>query len=331
MNYTFNERINRKKLMLAFTLLTVAAGVLSVLFGEIMFPVIAASYAMLLMADTSKNKILSLIVGITVTLASVVLMFFDVYTFSLPFASIAAILIVWLLKRGVSKGEIVVYVTLTVLALTALTLYVSLAKEAGSFALSAVLEYATAQYYELRTEFASVMLESLSTAAPELSEYVNEQIINEAFDTVFSFTPAITVISAFFITGLAFKLFSYFAFRFASEPERVVFWRFGTSSIVAYFYVLLFVLSFFAGTDGVFAITVNNLFYIFLVVFAYIGFNFALSLMTRRIGYGVSLLIIVASILLLGILTLELLSIFGVIFTHISNKVGFNSNNVNKS
>ena len=331
MNYTFNDRINRKKLMLAFTLMTAAAGVLSVFFGEILFPVIAATYAMLLMADTTKNRIRSLLVGIAVTIASVALVFFDVYAFSLPFAAIAAILIVWLLKRGVSKGEIAVYVTLTVLALTALTLYVTLAKEAGSFAISAVLEYATAQYYELRTEFASVMIESLGSAAPELSEYIDEQIVNEAFDAVFSLTPAIAVVSAFFITGLSFKLFSYFAFRFASEPERVVFWRFGTSSIVAYFYVLLFVLSFFAGIDGVFAITVNNLFYIFLPVFAYIGFNFALSLMSRRIGFGVSLLIIVASILLLGILTLELLSIFGVIFTHISNKVGFNSNNVNKS
>lgn len=325
MNYDFKDTLDRKKTTIILAVIALVAGVGCVVFGELMLPIFSSVYAMLILVDSTNRRLASILIGAVATIAPFVLLAFGIWSLTPPFAVLIGFLIAWLFSRGTSKGELAVYTTVLILVLIIGTLYLSVAAAIGDFNPSAVIEYVYTEYVSVRDETVALMLESFEEVSPGLIEVLDETMLAEAFDAVFSLTFAILAITAFALAGFTFKIFSSLAYRFARAPEKIVYWRFSTSNIVAYFYAAVAVVSFFVGTEGVFAVTVNNLFYIFLAVFAYIGFNFALALMSRKLGVPVSVILIIAAISFLGILAFELLSVFGVIFTHINSKV----NNVN--
>ncbi len=330
MGFSFNEAISRKKIVYVMTLAATLSLALCAFFGELALPVFTAFYAFLIIADTSSKKIVSVAIGAVALAVSISLYIFDFGTLSLPFACIGGVLIALLFNRGISKGELAFYLTALFTVMLVGSLYLSFAAAAGDYSLSAVTEYINGWYAELRLEFVSSIMDTLKETSSELFLAIDELTVSEAFDSLFNFSPSAIVIFAFALTGVALKIFSTLSYKLAKEPQRVIYWRFATSSVIAYFYCALFVLNFFAAGNEVFAITVSNLFYVFLAVYAYIGYNFALSIISGRLGYALSVIIVIAIILLFGIIALELLSLLGVVFTHISNKVGWHIDN-NKS
>lgn len=330
MVFSFSDTIGRKRITLLAALAVALCGVLCVFFGEIVLPVFAAFYAVLILADTSYKKIISLALGAVSLAATVSLYLLGFGTLSLPFACLGGALIALLFGRGASKGELAFYLTAAFTLMLVVSLYLMFAAAAGDYSLNAVVEFVNGWYTQLRSEFVGQIMESLSAASSEIFVGMDEITLTESFDSVFDMALSVVVLLAFLLAGISLKIFSALMYRIAKEPSVVVFWRFSTSNIVAYFYCALFVLSFFAGGDGVYAITVSNLFNVFLAVYAYIGFNFALSIVSGKLGYTLSVIILIAGILFLGVIGLEILSALGVIFTHISNKVGWHIDN-NKS
>ena len=330
MLFSFSDTIDRKRITLMAALAVALCGVLCVFFGEIVLPLFAAFYAVLILADTSSKKIVSVAFGAVSLAVTVSLFMFDFGTLSLPFACLGGVLIALLFAKGTSKGEIAFYLTAAFSLMLGGSIYLTFATAAGDYSLSTVVEFANGWYVELRSEFVGQIMESLSSTSSEIFAQLDEVALSDSFDSVFDLALSVIVIFAFLLTGITLKIFSAFAYRVAKEPQSVVFWRFSTSNFVAYFYCALFVLGFFSGGEGVYAITVSNLFYIFLAVYAYIGFNFALSLISGRFGFALSVIILVAAVMFIGVIALEILSLLGVVFTHISNKVGWHIDN-NKS
>ena len=322
MNYTFNETHDRRKLSAALAVFSALAAVLTALFGEIVLSAFSALYAMLVLVDATKNRILSLAIGAGAIALSLALYFFDVMALALPFGVLIGFIIAWLFSRGASKSEIAVYVILLVLLLLVITVYLMLAMGAGELGFSAVAEYASAEYAKLREEFAAEMMVALEEVSPELYEVLDASVFTAALDEAFSLSLAVLGVIAFAIAGFTLKIFSFLLFRFAAEPKRVLFWRFTTSNVFAYFYVALLLLGFFVGNEGVLAITVNNFYCVFLFVYAYIGYNFVLSLMSQRLGFGAASFLVIGCLIFLGVFAFQVLSAFGVIFTVRNNKVG---------
>lgn len=330
MNFSFSEAFSRKKIALIAAVALVLCGALCVFFGELLIPLFSAFYAILILSDTSTKKIVSLTFGAVSLAVTISLYVFKFGTLSLPFACIGGVLIAFLFLRGTSKGELAFYLTAAFSLMLVGSLYLSFTDAAGAYSISAVAEFVNGWYVELRTEFVTQIMDSVKQAPTELLVTLDELTVSEMFDSVFNLSLSVLVIFAFALAGVTLKIFSTLLYKLAKEPQRLVYWRFCTSNIVAYFYCALFILNFFAGGDGVFAITVSNLFYVFLAVYSYIGYNFVLSIISGRLGYALSVIILIAAILFLGIIALELLSLFGVVFTHISNKVGWHIDN-NKS
>ena len=323
MNFSFNESISRKKIVLIMALAVVFSLALCVIFGEIGLPLFSAFYAVLILADRSSKKVVSL-AACAITLAvTVSLYIFNLGTLALPFACVGGVLISVLFAKGTPKGELAFYLTTIFVVMLVGSLYLSFATAAGNYSLSAVAEYINGWYAELRLEFVNSIMDAVKETSSELFVAIDEITVSETFDSLFNLAPAAIVIFAFALAGVSLKIFSTLAYKLAKEPQHVVFWRFSTSNVIAYFYCALFVLNFFAAGNGVFSITVSNLFYVFLAVYAYIGYNFALSLLSGRLGYALSVIILIAAIIFFGIIALELMSLLGVVFTHISNKVGW--------
>jgi hypothetical protein len=67
--------------------------------------------------------------------------------------------------------------------------------------------------------------------------------------------------------------------------------------------------------DSVVSVAVANLYNIFMVVFAYLGFNFAVQLLSTRRSKAFAYFIIVLALLMFSSFAIEILSLMGVFFT----------------
>ena len=104
------------------------------------------------------------------------------------------------------------------------------------------------------------------------------------------------LIGGFITSGIAMKVFGAIVSRCAENNEEIKNWRFSASRLYAYFYVILIILSLFTtSSTDIFSVSVLNLYNIFLVIFAYIGFNIALDMLKKRTRHPV-----VSTILLIG-------------------------------
>ena len=329
MNLTLKEGLDRKKIITALLLSVSISAVLCAFFGELMLPAFAAFYAILILVDGTRNKLMSIIAGAVSLLISAASFALELGTLAIPFACVCAWITAYAFSRGISKGELSVYLTLVCSLMIALTAYLIFASAAGTYDFAAVIEYAKEQYVLLRDVFVEAFMTSAVEQLPELVDAFDENTVAMLFDSVCNLCFSAIVIAAFAFSGFALKIFSGLVYKLMQNGGGIVYWRFATSNLIAYFYCILLVLNFFVGTDGVVAITVANLFYIFMTVFAYIGYNFALSLLSKRFKFGLSVFIILMGVLLLGTFALEILSVLGVVFTHTNNRISPNTNGGN--
>ncbi len=330
MDFVLNEAVNRRKATLKMALASVIAAALCVLFGEFALPLLVAFYATLIILDSTRAKIATVSVAVLSAVLTVLLYVFDFGTPALVFGCIGGVITALLFCHGVSKGEIAFYLVIAFTVMLVGSIYLYFAGLANSFSPAAVVEIAEEWYVALRGEFASAVIEAMSEYPNELFESVDEAYIGQLFDAAFNMSYALVAILAFILAGVSLKIFSSIAYKISKEPQKIVFWRFATSNVVAYFYCALLVLNFFSLGNEVLSIAVTNLFYVFMAVYAYVGYNFAVSIISGRFSYLISSVIVIAAILFFGIFAIEILSLFGVVFTHISNKVGWHTDN-NKS
>ena len=72
---------------------------------------------------------------------------------------------------------------------------------------------------------------------------------------------------------------------------------------------------FISSIDSALAIAAFNLYYIFMVIYAYIGFNVLLEILKRRYSTIVSILMLAFALLIFSSLAIQLIAVVGVIFT----------------
>jgi hypothetical protein len=73
-------------------------------------------------------------------------------------------------------------------------------------------------------------------------------------------------------------------------------------------------------SNGVLGIAVGNLYNIFMVVYAYVGFNYAVAVLSIKFKPTTSIIILLVITLLAMSMALGLLAMFGVLFTIRKNR-----------
>ncbi len=126
----------------------------------------------------------------------------------------------------------------------------------------------------------------------------------------------------FLAAGISMKVFS--KVIKLTEKEKVLSWRFKPSSVYAYFYAAISLLSFFIdGSLSIFNLTVSNLNTIFMIVYAYVGWSILSKLISLRKGNSsLSKLLIVLLIVFIPSFAIQILSYIGAFYSIVINKMG---------
>ena len=237
-------------------------------------------------------------------------------------------------KKGMNKAEISLYLTALFMICILGALYLTGAKAISDYSISAVFAHYEATMDTLRQEFVAQLLESLKQQGDlpaELGEITDA--IEVLFIAVTNLFLALLAIIGFLYAGIQIKVFTHIAVRVEKEPRPRRSWYFGLSNIFAYFYAALFILStFFGKMDSIFSIALMNLYYIFLAVFAYVGFNYALATASRMKNKHLSQFFLAVFVLMANVFAAQLLSLVGIFITTMQNKfLRMNGSSTNNS
>lgn len=318
MKLKLKTSLSKKKTLLLISTLLIFFGALSCILGEFILPFLTATLAVLYLFDGSKHRVLSISVSVLLLIINVA-GFIAVKTISLfaPASIILAFIICFSFCKGESKAD-AAYIMTIIAAIFSLLMYLLYAMvDQGEYTLDAVKVFYTDFYDSLRTLIVDSFMSVYSTSGLE----VTEEMIIALFDRQVSMIISYLLVGGFMVVGVAMKLFSFVVSRLVEDKSTILQWRFSTTNLYAYFYLILTLASVFViNADSIFAISILNLYNVFLIVFAYVGFNFVITHILKNLRPLYAGLILVAVMLLFSGFAVQVLAILGVMHTIRSNK-----------
>ncbi len=328
MDHGLRNNLSYNKAVFGLSAFSMLFGFITAMAGEILMPLYAGTYAALLMFDKKSKRILSALVPISVTAFS--LLIGNLIPVAEVFSVLIAFLVFFMFSKQRTKRECVAYSTVlcTLMILASLVSVALLAS--GEFSFNSVIDFYKGLYDEIKHAMLRYV-EEMTASLPEgaaAAAFTEEDIVN-LLDSFILIIPSLIVIVAFVMVGIICKIFSSILSGMINDPKSIFDWRFDTDSIFAYFYIALILLSAFSATNDVFGIAVANLYNVFMVVYAYFGFNFAKAILMRSKSSAASTFILVAIIFLLSGFAVSLLSFLGVYFIIMKNKTFVDKGNEN--
>lgn len=323
MKVNLNEKLSAKKTLLILSLFAIFTALLCVILSDILLPVLVALLAALLCFDQGTKKIYAYSTVAAVLAINIIgcffigqfLMFWGVY------ALILAFVIYRFASKGKSKMECVFISTILYSAFIIISFVIFAMIQCGEASLDAVSQYYSQVIENLRVIFVDNMYANISEAYAGTELALSPEMLSQAFDMVISNIISFIFISGFIFSGIAFKIFTATTLRYAEDKEYILNWRFATPSLYAYFYLILIVVSLFtASGTGAFAVCVSNLYNIFMVVYAYIGFNAAHAFLARKRKPGGSFIILLIVTVIFLNFALEILAMIGAFGTIRKNR-----------
>lgn len=320
MDQHLKEHINQKKFMLGLAALFLLFGVGTIWGSDFFIVPMTALYALVLLYF-NENKFFCALLPLLILAAS----FFDgvAAVLSVCFALGAGVVLGYMYRSRATKFDTAFVVT----AIFSLYLLVALFLSVGAITNEYTISSFTAYYEEFieaqKVAFVNACSEFYVMDEQGANVYLfTEEVAEELFLSVARLVIAFFVIVGFLLCGLSCKIFSRIV-RYAERDEReICSWRFLPPSLYVYFYLAAYVVSFFVvSKESVFSFAVQNVFYIFMMVFAYMGLQYLISVVfkTRRKGFLLS--IIAVSIIILNISAVQILSFLGAYATIGANRV----------
>ena len=309
--------------LLVLSIITVLVSAFCIFISDILLPICVALLSIVYLLDLKGKKHFSLVLSaLLLILNTASLIFLNGILFSGFEAVVLGAIIFYCFSKNVSKAE----TAFLLCALSSLFIILNASFFAmaarGDYSIDAVKVFYSDFYNTVKAEMVSA-LEALKASVSESggAMLLTEENVVLLLDSVVSLMVSYIVIAAFVVSGFTLKIFSFAASRLGNK-ELLYGWRFKTSNLFAYFYIALFVLQIFtAGHNGLFAVAVANLSYIFCVVYAYLGFNFALSFLSQKRSVAFSFVMLLVGFLLFSSFLVEILSIIGAFVTVSANKV----------
>jgi hypothetical protein len=312
-----NEISNKKPIIFLF-IMSLATGVLSAFVGHAIAAVCAGFLASLWYLETENKRILSYIASGLIIIADIVVN--GLYSLVGVFAVVLGLMIFIVYKMRLSKCESVFGMTIVSAALILIAyILIGMQNTAGL----SVIEFYQSLYEEYKAYFLEYFRD-LYASMPGLNSSlpITDEEIIAVLDSMIGMLVSFLVIYGFALTGIGCKIFSIMLRHYSNNKAEINRWRFVTPSIYAYFYVILTLLGFFAGTEvTAFSLTVANLSNIFMVVYAYVGWSCAVRILAAKRSSIFSHLILIFAIVCFGGIAMNILSFFGVFYTITANRI----------
>lgn len=302
-----------KNTPLILSFLCIISGALCGLLGEIALPLPVAFLASLYLFDNTNHRTVSVVTSSLLVVMNIagLLLKLSLSAFG-PAAIILAFIMYYAFSHKQSKADSS-FVMTVICAVFSLLSYILLAMHLqGQYSIEAAMDFYSSLTSLLKESFVSLMLEAYTAAGIAVAPELLTKIFEYQLNMIISYL----LIAAFFIVGISFKIFSLIVRKCTEDKREITSWRFFTSNVFAYFYVLVaFASIFMVSLDGVISIAVLNLYNLFLVVYAYVGFNVAFAMLTKKFKPFVSFLLLIVTLLIFVSLGIQILAALGVLFT----------------
>ena len=318
MKAEIKKELSYKLTMFLLSAGVLASGVFSILFGDILIPLTAAMLASVFTLERKGRRVLSYIIPIFLVLMNVFsLLFFDGFTsFFGIFAVAFGVIISLFYSRGMSKSSCVFALTCTCALFTVLSFIYFAMAVTNNYTFSAVAEFVSllrGALDQILKESMEAMLAYMPDSGEQIAEIFSQ--MGMVFDSFKLVALSFVVILGFVISGVALKFYSFFLFKLSDRGASVFDWKFRLSRIFAYFYIIISLISvFMLSLNNLMAVTVLNLYNIFMVVYAYFGFNYATYLLSLRRSRGFAYTVLIIAILVFSSLAVEILSLMGAFY-----------------
>ncbi len=319
METQLKEHIHPKKFILLLLILTALFGVATVMVAEICILPFGAFYALLLWFEPNR-KLGSAILPILLLIFSFLGGIGGIFAIC---SGLCCGLLLWFCyKKQIGKTDTAFILTTFFVFYLLLALFLSIGNITKDYSFSAVLSYYDAFIEEQRVAFVDILSELQVADETGASRYLlNPETAEMIFFSVVRLSVSFIVIAAFVLCGLVLKIFSRMVTYAQRDEAYIRDWRFLLPNICVYFYFAVFVLSSFSGDmQSVFGITVQNLYSIFMVVFAYPGISHLAFLAKRTRRRTFFILLVIMSLFMLSVAAVQILSFLGVYATIAANR-----------
>lgn len=313
--------LSQVKTLLILCLTSLLLGCLSILVDYILIGPIVGLLALIYSFDYDKHyfsygtSLLLILINFAGILVGLTVSFFSIE------AIVLAIIICVAISRRWAKVETSFLMTLIVSIFTLVTLILIPMVEQQNFEIETTLTYYKELISDLRNLFVDTSTMMYGDVLSAAGVMVDDSIFVEAFDLIMSTMVSYLAVLSFVAVGIAMKLYSAIYSRIAEDKTPVEQWHFMTTSVYAYFYVVLMLLHILTSTStGVIGITVANLYNIFMFVYAYVGFNVLLANLSLRFKPMLVTLALITAVLVFPSFSLQLFAVFGVLFTIRKNR-----------
>lgn len=334
MNIELKSSLSSKKTLLILTVIAIFSAAICCLFGEIGLPILIAFCALVFSFDSSEKKIYSLVTAISVAsinavvliLASLPIVFADgtgvkIFAITPSFFGVTAIICAVILSFSLayksSKTDTAYIMTLICSVFLGISLVLLAMIRVGELSFEAVSIFYGNLVDSVRPylqEYFIQMFASIQTA-------ITVDEANVLIDSILELVIGFVFIWSFFIVGLSMKLYCFVVKRLSDIKDFIVSWRFMPTPIFAYFYAIVGVsIMFFQNSSDVLAVAALNLEYIFMFIFAYVGFNFLITMLSRRIPAVLALIICLIAVIVLSSVAIQVLSYVGLMFVLVKDK-----------
>lgn len=305
----------RNKVLILLSAASVICGLASCIFGELLLPLLIAPLGALYLFDTSSKKAYSIIVSVVLAVVNVVGLLIGITTTFFALCGITlAVILTYSFKREQSKADSS-YLMTVICAFFSFAGCIFLAmSEMGDFSFEAAKIFYTEFHDELREAFLQAAINT-----PEAG--IDPELIATIFDTQVRMIISYFLISGFAVVGLSMKLYSFIVKKCSADEGQISSWRFGTTNIYAYSYIILIIASLFImSSDNAFSVSVLNLYSFFLAVFAYVGFMSTIDHLSVRMKRSKAVVILLVASLVFSSFAMQILAVVGVMHTLKSNR-----------
>ena len=309
------QRIERIRTVCLITVIILGAIALLLPALSLLFvPFVSAALAYVYAADKTKKRWLSLLLSVLLISLDLILNFGG-SVFAFATVLLALFTVVWFV-RNAGKSFCIGVSTVTLSFLLLLFLYMIAFSYVG-VDFEAATEFLRTEAQTLRTTLETTLNAILSVAASEesIATLISDGIVGETVDLYMAMLPSFLVIFALAITAG-----THFVFLLLVGATSKVRMRktemFSTSAVFAVFFIILSIFNMFESDDSAFSIALLNLYYVFLVIYAYLGFRFVSYVFGKRIkSIALSIIILLVVSALFSGFALNLFSIVGVFET----------------
>lgn len=313
------KEIPYKGAMILLCLGIIALGIFTVFFGDILVPVLCAFLAVLFTLENKERRVLSYVVSAVLLISNLAaLLFIDSFCSFFGFCVVIFAYIIYLsFTRGVEKADCVTILTAIGAFFVVATFVYYAMVFTENYTLGAVSEFVSllrVAFEKIMNESIAMMIASMPESEAQLTPVLSQ--ITVIFDSFKLISISFAAIIGFVLSGIALKFYSFLVFKMSDAGASVFRWKFKTPRIFGYFYIILSLVSVFTiSSDSLVAVAVANLYNIFMVIYAYLGFNFAVRLLSTRRSKAFAYFLVVLAILLFSSFAIEILSLMGVFFT----------------